>query len=94
MSRIGKKPVEIPSGVDVKLLDSTIKIKGPKGELQWSFPEGTTVSVKGKDIVVERADDQKKNRALHGLTRSLISNMVLGVATGISKGPRYYGCRL
>lgn len=85
MSRIGKKPVEIPSGVDVKLLDSTIKIKGPKGELQWSFPAGTTVSVKGKEIVVERADDQKKNRALHGLTRSLISNMVLGVAQGYKR---------
>lgn len=85
MSRIGKKPVEIPSGVDVKLLDNVIKIKGPKGELQWSFPEGTTVSVKDKEIVVERADDQKKNRALHGLTRSLISNMVLGVAQGYQR---------
>lgn len=83
MSRIGKKPVEIPSGVDVKLLDNIIKIKGPKGELQWGFPEGTTVSVKdNKEIIVERADDQKKNRALHGLTRSLISNMVLGVTKG------------
>jgi len=85
MSRIGKKPVEIPSGVDVKLLDSMIKIKGPKGELQWSFPTGTAVSVKDKMIVVERADDQKKNRALHGLTRSLISNMVLGVTQGYQR---------
>jgi large subunit ribosomal protein L6 len=85
MSRIGKKPVEIPSGVDVKLLDSTIKIKGPKGELQWNFPVGTMVSVKGKEIVVERADDQKKNRALHGLTRSQIYNMVFGVAQGYQR---------
>lgn len=85
MSRIGKKPVEIPSGVDVKLLDNTIKVKGPKGELQWSYPAGTTVSVKDKEIIVERADDQKKNRALHGLTRSLISNMVVGVAQGYQR---------
>src|SRR5512147_683773 len=85
MSRIGKKPVEIPAGVDVKLLDNTIKVKGPKGELQWSFPAGTTVSVKDKEIVVARADDQKKNRALHGLTRSLISNMVLGVTQGYQR---------
>ncbi|MFI5294755.1 MAG: 50S ribosomal protein L6 [Thermodesulfovibrionales bacterium] len=85
MSRIGKKPVEIPSGVDIKLLDSTIKVKGPKGELQWSFPTGTMVSVKDKEIVVGRADDQKKNRALHGLTRSLIANMVLGVTQGYQR---------
>lgn len=85
MSRIGKKPVEIPSGVDIKLLDSTIKVKGPKGELQWSFPSGTMVSVKDKEIVVGRADDQKKNRALHGLTRSLIANMVLGVTQGYQR---------
>jgi large subunit ribosomal protein L6 len=85
MSRIGKKPVEIPSGVDIKLLDSTIKVKGPKGELQWSFPTGTMVSVKDKEIVVGRADDQKKNRALHGLTRSLIANMVLGFTQGYQR---------
>ncbi len=85
MSRIGKKPVEIPSGVDIRLLDSTIKVKGPKGELQWSFPTGTMVSVKDKEIVVGRADDQKKNRALHGLTRSLIANMVLGVTQGYQR---------
>ncbi len=85
MSRIGKKPVEIPSGVDVKLLDSEIKVKGPKGELQWNFPTNTTVSVRDKAIIVERADDQKKNRALHGLTRSLIANMVQGVTQGYQR---------
>ena len=57
MSRIGKKPVDIPSGVNVTLLDSTIKVKGPKGELQWSHPFGTKVSVAANSIVVERADD-------------------------------------
>ncbi len=85
MSRIGKKPVEIPQGVDVKLLDSAIKVKGPKGELQWNFPANTTVSLKDKSIVVQRADDQKKNRALHGLTRSLIANMVHGVTKGYQR---------
>ncbi len=85
MSRIGKKPVDIPSGVDVKLLESTIKVKGPKGELSWSFPQGTNVSVKDNKVVVERADDLKKTRALHGLTRSLISNMVQGVTQGYQR---------
>ncbi len=85
MSRIGKKPVEIPKGVDVKLLDDAIKVKGPKGELQWNFPVNTTVSLKDNSIVVQRADDQKKNRALHGLTRSLIANMVHGVTQGYQR---------
>ena len=82
MSRIGKKPVDIPSGVNVALVDNSIKVKGPKGELGWTCPEGTSVSVKENKVVVERADDIKKTRALHGLTRSLISNMIEGVSKG------------
>jgi large subunit ribosomal protein L6 len=82
MSRIGKKPVDIPSGVNVTLRDNSIKVKGPKGELSWSCPAGTSVSVKENKVVVERADDIKKTRALHGLTRSLISNMIEGVSKG------------
>ena len=85
MSRIGKKPVDIPSGVDVKLLESTIQVKGPKGELSWSFPQGTSVSVRDNKVLVERADDLKKTRALHGLTRSLIANMVQGVTQGYQR---------
>jgi large subunit ribosomal protein L6 len=85
MSRIGKKPVDIPSGVNITMLDNTIKVKGPKGELQWSHPFGTKVSVAANSIVVERADDTKKNKALHGLTRNLISNMVTGVTTGYQR---------
>ncbi|MBI5848616.1 MAG: 50S ribosomal protein L6 [Nitrospirae bacterium] len=85
MSRIGKKPVDIPSGVNITLLDNTIKVKGPKGELQWAHPFGTRVSVAATNIVVERADDTKKNKALHGLTRNLISNMVTGVTTGYQR---------
>lgn len=82
MSRIGKKPVDIPAGVNVTLRDNAIKVKGPKGELNWSCPAGTSVSVKENKVVVERADDIRKTRALHGLTRSLISNMVEGVSKG------------
>jgi len=85
MSRIGKKPVDIPSGVDVKLLESTIQVKGPRGELSWSFPQGTSVSVRDNKVLVERADDLKKTRALHGLTRSLIANMVQGVTQGYQR---------
>ena len=85
MSRIGKKPVDVPSGVNVTLLDNTIKVKGPKGELQWAVHFGTKVAVAENKVVVERADDSKKNRALHGLTRNLISNMVTGVTTGYQR---------
>ncbi|MBI5102786.1 MAG: 50S ribosomal protein L6 [Nitrospirae bacterium] len=85
MSRIGKKPVEIPAGVDIKLSGNDIKIKGPKGELNWSFPDGTNVSVQEKEIIVGRRDDVKQTRALHGLTRSLIFNMVEGVTKGYQR---------
>lgn len=85
MSRIGKKPIAIPAGVDVKMLESNIKVKGPKGELSWSCPAGTTISVKDNAVIVERADDAKKVRALHGLTRSLIANMVQGVTSGYQR---------
>jgi len=73
MSRIGKKPIDIPVGVDVKLLDNTIKIKGPKGELQWSLPYGSKASLAENRVLVEREKDLKKNKALHGLSRNLIA---------------------
>lgn len=85
MSRIGKKPIDIPSGVNITLLDNNIKVKGPKGELQWASPAGTKVLVAEGRIVVERQDDSKMNRALHGLTRNLISNMVTGVTAGYQR---------
>lgn len=85
MSRIGKKPVEIPAGVDITLNGNDIKVKGPKGELNWSFPAGTSVSVQEKEMVVGRIDDAKQTRALHGLTRSLIFNMVEGVTKGYQR---------
>ncbi len=85
MSRIGKKPIEIPSGVNVGLKGSMISVKGPKGELSWSIPEGTKASVADGRIVVERADDSKKVKALHGMTRNLIANMVAGVTAGYQR---------
>ncbi len=85
MSRIGKKPVDIPAGVDVKLLGDTIKIKGPKGQLDWGIPAETSVSIKENKIFIERKEDIKRVRALHGLTRSLIYNMVHGVTNGYQR---------
>lgn len=86
MSRIGKKPIDIPAGVDVKLIDSSIKVKGPKGELTWNYPTGkTNVSVKDNKVIVERSDDSKKVKALHGLTRNLVANMIIGVTNGYQK---------
>jgi large subunit ribosomal protein L6 len=85
MSRIGKQPIDIPSGVDVKLKDNNIKVKGPKGELDWNFPEETKVSLKDNKVIVERTEDLKRIRALHGLTRKLIANMIEGVTAGFQK---------
>jgi large subunit ribosomal protein L6 len=85
MSRIGKKPVQIPQGVTVALNRNTIVVKGPKGELSWNHPDRSKVSVNGGTISVERLGDSKAERALHGLTRSIISNMVIGVSQGYQK---------
>ncbi len=88
MSRIGKKPIVIPQGIEVLIADRVIKVKGPKGELNWVYPDRIKVSVGGGDIgdiSVERSVDSKVDRALHGLTRSIISNMVVGVLQGYQK---------
>ncbi|MGI6031809.1 MAG: 50S ribosomal protein L6 [Coriobacteriales bacterium] len=86
MSRIGKLPVPVPAGVEVKIDGTTVTVKGPKGELTQSFNSNMKIS-QGEDgsIVVERPDDERENRALHGLTRSLINNMVVGVTEGYQK---------
>eukprot|EP00879_Flechtneria_rotunda_P002658 GHRR01002862.1.p1 GENE.GHRR01002862.1~~GHRR01002862.1.p1 ORF type:complete len:210 (+),score=49.00 GHRR01002862.1:191-820(+) len=84
-SRIGNKPVPIPKGVTINLQGQHLKVKGPKGELEWTFrPEVSLAEVEGK-IVVKRAELTKKASAFHGLSRSLASNMVTGVATGFEK---------
>ena len=85
MSRIGRKPITIPAGVQVTLKDGVVTAKGPKGELTQKFHQNITVTIEGNEILVTRPNDEKENRALHGLTRTLIANMVEGVANGFSK---------
>jgi large subunit ribosomal protein L6 len=85
MSRIGKQPIPVPSGVDVTIDDHHVTVKGPKGTLEHEVPETITVAREGDDLVVTRPDDERENRSLHGLTRSLVSNMVIGVSTGFTR---------
>jgi large subunit ribosomal protein L6 len=79
MSRIGKAPIPVPSGVDVKIDDRHITVKGPKGTLERDLPGVITVRQDGDTLLVERPDDERQNRAMHGLVRSLVNNMVVGV---------------
>lgn len=85
MSRIGKKPIAIPAGVEVKLDGNTVTVKGPKGTLTQAVHPNMEVKIEGAEITIARPNDQKENRALHGLTRSLIANMVEGVSNGFKK---------
>lgn len=85
MSRIGRKPIAIPAGVDVKIDGRVVTVKGPKGTLTQKVHNNITVAVEGNEIVVTRPNDEKENRSLHGLTRTLVNNMVLGVTNGFSK---------
>ena len=85
MSRIGRAPIVIPAGVDVTVDGSTVTVKGPKGELTRTVHSNMTVEKKDGEIIVTRPNDNKENRSLHGLTRTLIANMVTGVEKGFSK---------
>lgn len=85
MSRIGKAPVAILDGVDVKLDGHTITVKGPKGQLTKDLHPDMNVKIEDGNIIVERPSDDKKHKALHGLTRALINNMVIGVTKGFEK---------
>ena len=85
MSRIGRKPINIPAGVTATIADGVITVKGPKGTLDFAYNPAMTVEVKGDVIEVTRPNDAKENRSLHGLTRTLISNMVTGVTEGYKK---------
>lgn len=85
MSRVGKKVITIPPGVTVSEKDNHVTVKGAKGELSWTLPEGISISVDGDTLSVRRADDSRRMRALHGTNRSLLSNMVEGVSKGFSK---------
>ena len=85
MSRIGKLPVEIPAGVTITVGDKEITVAGPKGTLQVPVQQNTSTKIEGNQIIVERADDEPKSRAWHGLQRSLINNAVEGVTKGYEK---------
>ena len=85
MSRIGRKPINIPAGVTVTVDANVVTVKGPKATLTQAFHPNMTISVEGNEILVTRPNDDKENRSLHGLTRTLIHNMVVGVTEGFKK---------
>lgn len=85
MSRIGRLPVVVPNGVDIEIKGKSVRVKGPKGELQRTFPAAMDITLEEGVIHVNRPSDANTHRALHGLTRTLISNMVVGVSTGFEK---------
>src|SRR5688572_4566031 len=85
MSRIGRSPIQVPSGVEVALADGRVRVKGPQGTLEREIPGDITIRQEDSTLFVERPNDERHNRALHGLTRSLVNNMVLGVTAGFTK---------
>lgn len=85
MSRVGRKPITVPSGVEVTVNGADVTVKGPKGTLTQTFFEEITIKVEGNEIIVERPNDEKRVRALHGTTRALLNNMVTGVSEGFRK---------
>ena len=85
MSRVGKNPVAIPSGVTVTVADGAVKVKGPKGELSQALVHGITAAVEDGSVVLSRPDESKQSRASHGLVRALVNNMVTGVSQGFEK---------
>ena len=91
MSRIGKRPIDIPAGVDVTINGQSVTVKGPKGELSLTVAEPIVAQVDDGQIVVSRPDEERESRSLHGLTRTLINNNIIGVTTGYTKGLEVVG---
>jgi large subunit ribosomal protein L6 len=91
VSRIGKQPIPVPAGVDVKIDGSTVTVKGPKGELSQTFTDILTIASEDGSLVVTRPDESRTARSLHGLTRTLLANMVTGVSEGFSKNLEIVG---
>ena len=85
MSRIGNKPVVIPAGVTIDLKDNTVTVKGPKGELSYTFNQNITLVQNEGEVVFTRPDDSKENKTIHGTTRAVFNNMVVGVTNGFQK---------
>lgn len=91
MSRIGKLPITVPTGISIEIKPSLVSVKGPKGTLTQSLEDGISVKQEGNELIVERATEQKRHRALHGLYRSLINNMITGVTAGYKKEQELVG---
>ena len=91
MSRIGRMPIDIPGGVEVKIDGQAVSVKGPKGELELTVASPIEVAIDDNQVVVTRPDDERNSRALHGLTRTLIANNIIGVTQGYSKGLEVVG---
>ena len=85
MSRIGKKPIDLPKGVDIIIEGSLVSVKGPKGELKRAVDSRMTVTLENTQLIIKRGSDVREERALHGLTRALLANMVTGVSTGFKR---------
>ncbi len=85
MSRIGRMPIPVPTGVNIDIADGLVSVKGPKGALSQPVPEGITFKQEDSTLTVERASDERNQRSLHGLMRTLVNNMVIGVTTGFEK---------
>ena len=85
MSRIGRMPVIVPKGVEIEINGSHVRVKGPKGELQHTFPADMQITFGDGQVLVQRPSDQRTHRSLHGMTRALVNNMVVGVSTGFEK---------
>lgn len=91
MSRIGRKPIPVPTGVDVKVAGQIVSVKGPMGKLDWRLTEGLSVGVKEGQLLVSRASDDRQLRAMHGLVRAELSNMIQGVTKGYEKAMEITG---
>ncbi|MDK8363757.1 50S ribosomal protein L6 [Corynebacterium sp. UMB10119B.1] len=91
MSRVGNAPIAIPNGVEVKVNGQVVEVKGPKGSLNFELPEPITAAVEDNEIVVSRPDDHRKHRALHGLSRSMVNNLVVGVTEGYKINMEIFG---
>jgi len=91
MSRIGRLPIDIPAGVDINVTGRDVTVKGPKGQLSLTVAQPIEVAIEGTQVLVTRPDDERDSRSLHGLTRTLIANNVIGVTQGYSKGLEVVG---
>jgi large subunit ribosomal protein L6 len=91
MSRIGRLPIDIPAGVDVTIDGAAVTVKGPKGSLNHTIPSPLTAAIEDGKVIVSRPDDERRSKALHGLTRTLIANQITGVTTGYTKGLEVVG---